>query len=135
MEIIIAAATLICLGMSVRITAKTFKEQQFLSRETILVIAFLYLSILIGFAMLYLLFIQSGYPILTEDRQPIKGDYLEHLNTSLYFSAVTLFSVGYGEIIPVGAGRLLAVAEALIGYMLPVILVARTVMEIEKNPK
>ncbi|MGD7009772.1 ion channel [Metabacillus sp. 84] len=135
MEILMAIATIVCLLMSVRITAKTFAEQQFLSRETIVVIAFLYLSILIGFAMLYLLFIQTGQGVLTQGNEPIVGDYLEHLNTSLYFSAVTLFSVGYGEIIPVGAGRLLAVIEALVGYMLPVILVARTVLEIDKNAK
>ena len=51
----------------------------------------------------------------------------------LYFSQVTLFTVGYGDITPVAAGaRSLAMLEGLIGQLFPAILLARLVaLEIE----
>jgi len=46
----------------------------------------------------------------------------------LYFSFVTLTTVGYGDITPVApSARSLAVAEALIGQLFPAILIARLV--------
>jgi hypothetical protein len=51
----------------------------------------------------------------------------------LYFSQVTLFTVGYGDITPVAGGaRSLAMLEGLIGQLYPAILLARLVaLEIE----
>ena len=51
----------------------------------------------------------------------------------LYFSQVTLFTVGYGDITPVAAGaRSLAMLEGLIGQLFPAILLARLVaLEVE----
>lgn len=37
---------------------------------------------------------------------------------SLYFSIVTLFTVGYGDITPIGIGRLAAIIEVMLGYVL-----------------
>jgi hypothetical protein len=51
----------------------------------------------------------------------------------LYFSQVTLFTVGYGDITPVAAGaRSLAMLEGMVGQLFPAILLARLVaLEIE----
>jgi len=51
----------------------------------------------------------------------------------LYFSQVTLFTVGYGDITPVAAGaRALAMLEGLVGQLFPAVLLARLVaLEIE----
>jgi potassium channel LctB len=108
-------------------------QKNFLSFDTIIMITYLYLSLLIGFGMLYLVCIQSNVHVLMEAGMPITGDYFDKLFTSLYFSAVTLFSVGYGDIVPIGMGRFLAVTEALIGYILPAVFLARTVIGIEKS--
>lgn len=97
-----------------------------------MMITYLYLSLLIGFGMIFLICIQSNIQVLHENGLPVSGGYFENLLTSLYFSAVTLFSVGYGDIVPIGIGRFLAVIEALIGYVLPAVFVARTVIGIEK---
>ncbi len=95
-------------------------------------ITYLYLSLLIGFGMIYLICLQSNIPVLLEGNVPAAGGYFDKLLTSLYFSAVTLFSVGYGDVVPIGVGRFLAVLEALIGYILPAVFLARTVIGIEK---
>ena len=107
-------------------------HKNFLSFETIIMITYLYISLLMGFGVIYLICLQSDIPVLQEAGNPVTGTYFDHLLTSLYFSAVTLFSVGYGDIVPVGIGRFLAVLEALIGYVLPAVFLARTVIGIEK---
>ncbi|MRX73745.1 two pore domain potassium channel family protein [Bacillus lacus] len=132
MGFVIGLLIIICFIMSARIAYKAFSEQQFVSFETIIIISFLYLAILVAFSMIYLILTKSGYYILLENGHAVTGTYLQQLNTCLYFSAVTLFSVGYGEIIPIGAGRFIAVVEALIGYMLPVVIVAKAVSGIDK---
>jgi voltage-gated potassium channel Kch len=60
----------------------------------------------------------------------------------LYYSFVTLTTVGYGDVTPVApAARSLAVAEALVGQLFPAVLIARLVsMELaskqgSKGPK
>ena len=60
-------------------------------------------------------------------------DFIERLGTYIYFSAVTLFSVGYGDIAPIGIGRLIAMIEALIGYTIPAAFVARAVFDLERK--
>jgi hypothetical protein len=53
------------------------------------------------------------------DTQRVDGDLL-------YYSLVTLTTVGYGDITPVhGAARSLAVMEALVGQLYPAVLIAR----------
>ena len=56
------------------------------------------------------------------------SSHLMHGFTSLYFSFVTLSTVGYGDIIPVsGVARLLAIAEATSGMFYVTLLIARLV--------
>jgi potassium channel LctB len=108
-------------------------QRNFLSFDTVIMITYLYISLLVGFGMIYLICMQSNINVLIESGTSISGDYFDKLVTSLYFSAVTLFSVGYGDIVPIGLGRLLAVIQALIGYILPAVFVARTVIGIDKQ--
>lgn len=83
---------------------------------------FVYLSctytvLLIGFAIIYTVMqiegIRSVEPVET-------NSFIELFMAMLYFSAMMLFSVGNGEMLPEGAGRAVAVAAAFIGQVLPV---------------
>jgi potassium channel LctB len=40
-----------------------------------------------------------------------------------------LFSVGYGDIAPIGIGRVIAMIEALIGYTIPAAFVAKAFID------
>ncbi|WP_081413320.1 ion channel [Aneurinibacillus terranovensis] len=44
---------------------------------------------------------------------------IDLLTRSLYFSTITLLSVGYGDITPFGWAKGVAMIEAMIGYILP----------------
>jgi hypothetical protein len=49
-------------------------------------------------------------------------------STAIYFSFITLSTVGYGDIVPLsGAARMLAISEATVGILYTTILVARLV--------
>ncbi len=79
---------------------------------------------------------------IVEARVPDALRFPGHENRLLgtvYFSFVTLTTVGYGDITPVDtAARSLAIAEALVGQLFPAVLIARLVsMEIsgrERTP-
>lgn len=99
--------------------------------ENFLTLALIYAIVMAGFGLLYYLLDHKGMAVLTEDNmQQISSSY-EKMATTLYFSAITLFSVGYGDIAPVGIGRIIAVLEALIGYTIPAAFVTRAVFDRE----
>ncbi len=88
-----------------------------------------YLTVIIGFGLIYLLFELMGKTVLLEMNKENEKNIFE---TSFYFSAMMLFSVGNGDVIPHGVGRLIAVTEALIGYTLPAAFVARVMFNRKK---
>ncbi|MFD2670804.1 ion channel [Marinicrinis sediminis] len=73
--------------------------------------------VMLSFAVLYYLMSLKGV-ILVESlssRKPVDPSFMN----LLYFSGETLLSVGYGDMLPVGATRFFAMVEALIGMLLP----------------
>src|SRR5699024_4835297 len=78
----------------------------------------LYLTIIIGFGLIYFILSFQGI-ILVEHNELRQVSTLGTFLHSIYFSGVTLLTIGYGDIAPIGIGRFIAVTEALIGYVLP----------------
>ena len=58
-----------------------------------------------------------GFSWLTEAGAPV-GRGLRGLATAIYFSFVTTSSVGYGDVLPVGPARIIAVFEAVAGLLI-----------------
>lgn len=52
---------------------------------------------------------------------------------SLYFSTITMLSVGYGDVTPYGWSRLVAMIESIIGGILPAAIVIRFMMPWRAN--
>jgi potassium channel LctB len=102
---------------------------KFVSLENFLYLGTVYLTVIIGFGLIYLLFQLIGTPVLKEINNHSGNNSFE---TSFYFSAMILFSVGNGDVLPQGIGRIIAVIEALIGYTLPAAFVARVILNREK---
>jgi potassium channel LctB len=104
-----------------------------MSIENFFILAIIYLTVMISFGLIYFLVGSEVHPVLIEGEYSKSTSNVEEtiieLETALYFSAITLFSVGYGDIAPIGIGRVIAVIEALIGYTIPTAFVARTVFD------
>lgn len=79
----------------------------------------LYLTIALGFSGIYLILELIGINVIYFKPDLINNDALEYLLNIIYFSSTTLFSIGYGDIVPVGPGKVIAIIEGLIGFLLP----------------
>lgn len=68
-----------------------------------------------------------SYPLTPVDTDAMRIGG-EHSIMPLYYSFVTMTTLGYGDVVPVGAmARVLAIAQAVIGQVYLVVLVARLV--------
>lgn len=131
---ILIAAIVICMIMSVKsLFTNTDSKNKQLSMENLMWLAMLYSTIMIGFALLFLLFELRNFSVMLDQGMRVEGGVLKQFETALYFSAVTMFSVGYGDVIPIGIGRFIATIEAFIGYTLPAAFVVRTVMDFNQK--
>ncbi|KMJ58384.1 metal transporter [Bacillus sp. LL01] len=97
-------------------TNKTYKKS-YANSALFLKLFFVMTALTFGFAVLYYL-LSSGEVILRVS--DINGDQAsEDFLTFLYFSGVTMLSVGYGDLIPVGSARFFALIQASLGLLLP----------------
>ena len=108
-------------------------KEKWVSFENFLYLFFVYITIMIGFGLIYTLLQLNGMQVYNESQQIYASSlhFLDELQTGIYFSGITLFSVGFGDLTPIGLGRLIVVIEALIGYTIPAAFVARAVLDME----
>ncbi|WP_421383953.1 ion channel [Bacillus salacetis] len=124
---ILIAAIAICMILSLRTLFFPSKwREKHLSIKNFLLLGISYLVLMVGFGLVYVLLEVEGIDLLIEGGDVIQGDFLDHLFTCLYFSGVTLFSVGYGDVTPIGIGRGIALIESWLGYTIPAAFVIKT---------
>ncbi|MCZ0704398.1 potassium channel LctB [Natronobacillus azotifigens] len=94
---------------------KTYRKSYF-STALFLKLFFVLCGVLLGFALLYYaLSIQEVILVDEANGEPIQHSFWE----MLYFSGVTLLSIGYGDIVPIGVARFFSLIQASIGVLLP----------------
>ena len=90
-----------------------------------------YLEITIAFASLYVLLYCTGENFGEESA----GDFTSTLITPLYFSFVTITTLGYGDFSPVEwPGQLLVVTEVGLGFLLLLIALQRVLAAKSSKP-
>lgn len=85
-----------------------------------------WLGMVLAFGGIYWIAGLAGGRALVEGGVPV-GATWRGLGAALYFSFVTATSVGYGDVVPVGAVRMLAIAEAAAGLLIFGFLISRFV--------
>ena len=88
------------------------------------------ISLTLTFAVIYYI-ISFDTPILIDSNQ---GELMTDHNFAemIYYSGVTLLSIGYGDLNPVGAIRYISLFEGFLGIVIPTVIF---VSEITKNKK
>nr|WP_313886473.1 ion channel [Bacillus sp. SD088] len=126
-------AVIICILFALRLLfiPNRFKYKQ-VSFENFAFLGCTYVVIMIGFGLLFLLLEIKGWTVIIDSSLQESSDWNQRLSTSLYLSAITLFSVGFGDVVPVGIGRLFVMIEALLGYTIPAAFVVRTFIDYER---
>lgn len=104
------------------------------STELFYTLLVIYSIVIIGFGLIYFTLSFQGL-VLVEYGEPEGADVIGSLIHSVYFSGVTLLTIGYGDIIPIGIGRPIALIEALIGYTLPTAFVLKLVQTGKRSNK
>ncbi|MGX4670297.1 potassium channel family protein [Cerasibacillus sp. JNUCC 74] len=102
------------------------------SLELFYVLITIYCIVIIGFGLIYFVLSMQA-PILVEHGELKQVSVFGSLMHSLYFSGVTILTIGYGDITPIGVGRLIAIVQALIGYILPTAFVLRLVQRHDQS--
>ena len=92
-----------------------------------------YITIMLSFSILYLGLELLGIQVLKEEGQEVGGTVSHLIEDIIYFSAVTLLSVGYGDLIPIGVGRFIAIVQALFGYLLPAAFVVSSFFRVKEK--
>ncbi|WP_249872745.1 potassium channel family protein [Oceanobacillus saliphilus] len=96
------------------------------STEVFVSLLLIYIIVLFGYGMIYFILSFQGI-ILVENGELRQVSIVGSIIHSMYFSGVTLLTIGYGDITPIGIGRFIALTEALIGYILPAAFVLKIV--------
>ena len=73
----------------------------------------MFFGIIIGFGILYF-----SLTIYLPDHGIVSNSKQINLLNSIYFSMVTITSLGYGDIIPIGFSQMLAVTEVIFGLFI-----------------
>src|SRR6476620_8949776 len=93
-----------CIFMSLRTLFLPYKMKgKFVSLESFLSIGYVYATVVLGFGIIYMIFAFNGRPLLIETGTVRNENIFE---TCFYFSAMTLFSVGHGDVITQGLVRI-----------------------------
>lgn len=129
---VLLALILFFIAMSLKTLFVPYRrKEKWVSFENFMYLIFVYITIMIGFGLIYTLFQMNGIPVYNDGQAPsLNYDFFHTLHTSIYFSGVTLFSVGFGDLMPIGVGRMVVLVEALIGYTIPAAFVARAVFDL-----
>lgn len=106
--------------------ANTEKRESRFSAEVFYTLLVIYVIVIVGFALIYFT-LSMNQILLVENGELRDVSIIGSVIHSLYFSGVTLLTIGYGDITPIGIGRLIALIQALIGYILPTAFVFRLV--------
>ncbi|GIO24886.1 potassium channel family protein [Oceanobacillus sp. J11TS1] len=101
------------------------KEGHF-SLEIFIALLIVYCITMVGYGLIYFVLSFQGI-VLVEHGELREVTIWGSIVHSIYFSGVTLLTIGYGDLAPVGLGRVIAISEALIGYILPAAFVLKVV--------
>lgn len=124
--IIVSILLLLLMGASLRQIFHSLEiEHKIFSSQLFIAVMLLYTIVMIGFGLIYTVLILEGVDVYRTGIPSRRVSWIEEFIRSIYFSGVTLFTVGYGDMLPVGVGKWLAILEAMIGYTLPAALAAK----------
>jgi potassium channel LctB len=97
-----------------------------LDRTSFSALGLVWFAVVLGFSFMYWVLGFWGSACLIDAGVPCDTS-IESLGTALYFSFVTATSVGFGDVVPIGPARLLAVIEGGMALLIFGVLVSKLV--------
>jgi potassium channel LctB len=125
----VGIVTAVLIGSITSIWTTRGKVTRHISLENLFILIQWYITMMLGFGLIYMVLQMNGHNVFIPSADGTANGCFSILQDSLYLSGMTLLSVGYGDVAPIGIGRWIAITEALLGYIMPAVLVARTMMD------
>lgn len=97
-------------------------QRNYLKKIIILGVFILNIAVSFSFVYLWLEITNLGY-IVDHYQQHADLSFISILWKLIYFSIITMAAVGYGDLTPIGYAQPVATIQAVIGYLLPIIIV------------
>jgi len=87
----------------------------------IIILFNLYFFIAVCFSIVYiaLTILKLGYIVDHYASAAHQNQLIDLISRSLYFSYITLFAVGYGDMTPLGLSKAVSMVQAFVGFILP----------------
>lgn len=81
----------------------------------------LYFLIAFAFSIVYIIFEYAELGFIIDHYSSVshQEQFIDILTRSLYFSFITLFAVGYGDMTPFGMSKAISMIQAFVGFILP----------------
>ena len=119
------------LGITTLVMFNSLLRAENVSQDTVIGGICVYLLVGLCFALSFIIMTDLNPGALLQGGEPLVRSLVDsstHATTCLYFSFVTLTTLGYGDVSPAGEmARMFAVAEAVIGQLYLAVFVARLV--------
>ncbi len=84
-----------------------------------LFILYFAISTIFTFCYIFLEYLGVGAIIDQHANAAHQNQNIDIFTRTFYFSFITLFAVGYGDMIPLGLSKVVAIIQAFVGYIMP----------------
>ncbi len=90
----------------------------------IIILFNLYFIIAVAFSAVYVTLEYAGLGCIVDhySSSSHQEQFIDIISRSLYFSFVTLFAVGYGDITPFGLSKAVSIIQAFAGHIIPYVI-------------
>ncbi|MGD9566957.1 MAG: ion channel [Sedimentibacter sp.] len=97
----------------------------------------LYFFIAASFSIIYIIleYVGLGFVIDHYSSVPHQKRLIDVITRSIYFSYMTLFAVGYGDMTPFGFSKAVAIIQSFTGYIIPYVIMLNYIIYKPKNAK
>lgn len=87
----------------------------------IIILFNLYFIIAAAFSVIYMVLEYAGLGFIADHYSSAvhQKQFIDIITRSLYFSFITLFAVGYGDMTPFGLSKAVSMIQAFVGFILP----------------
>ncbi|WP_312702201.1 ion channel [Sedimentibacter sp.] len=87
----------------------------------VLILFNLYFFIAVCFSVIYIVLtmLKLGHIVDHYASAAHQNQFIDLVSRSLYFSYITLFAVGYGDMTPLGLSKAVSMIQAFVGFILP----------------
>lgn len=84
----------------------------------------LYFIIAAVFSIIYIILDYAGLGFIVDHYSsvPHQEQFIDTITRSLYFSYITMFAVGYGDMTPFGLSKAVSIIQSFVGHIIPYVI-------------